>query len=402
MKENQLIEEILGLETYWKVIKIEVDKSNKLLDIFLEYQGKTYLSQEDNTSYPIYDFTEYRRIRHLDFLKYQCYLNFRTPRMKLPNGNVRAIPLGFADKNVSFSFEFETKIIELLLLSKNKTQTAHHAKTTFDIVHQIMKRAVDRGLTKRELEDVKVINLDEKSFRDGQNYFTVLTDTQGKRVLDIIEGRSIESTEELLHNTFTYKKLGGIETVAMDMWKPFMTGVENTLPNAEISHDKFHISKYLNKGVDEVRKQEVKKIDELKNTKYLFLTNTNHWTEKHQLKFEQINTINLETSKAWRLKENFKAIYQGWTREEIQHVFSEWYINVIESEIKPMIKVADTLLRHLKGIIHASISQITNSMAENINSKIQVVKSVARGFKNINGYRNSILFFNGDLNLFPL
>ena len=188
----------------------------------------------------------------------------------------------------------------------------------------------------------------------------------------------------------------------MDMWKPFMTGVENTLPNAEISHDKFHISKYLNKGVDEVRKQEVKKIDELKNTKYLFLTNTNHWTEKHQLKFEQINTINLETSKAWRLKENFKAIYQGWTREEIQHVFSEWYINVIESEIKPMIKVADTLLRHLKGIIHASISQITNSMAENINSKIQVVKSVARGFKNINGYRNSILFFNGDLNLFPL
>ena len=40
--------------------------------------------------------------------------------------------------------------------------------------------------------------------------------------------------------------------VAVDMWVPFMTAVEATLPNAAIVHDKFHIVSYLTKMVDEV------------------------------------------------------------------------------------------------------------------------------------------------------
>ena len=67
-----------------------------------------------------------------------------------------------------------------------------------------------------------------------------------------------------------------------------------------------------------------------------------------------------------------------------------------------MINVADTLLKHLQGIVNAAISTFSNSMAENINGKIQIIKSVGRGFKKIDGYRNSILFFNGNLDLLPL
>ena len=184
------------------------------------------------------------------------------------------------------------------------------------------------------------------------------------------------------------------------MWQAFKTGTENTLPNAEIVHDKFHISKYLNKGVDETRKQESKQNDALKKSKQLFLTNPDHFSAKQALKFEELSAINLVTSKAWALKENFQAVYYGWKREEIITTFEKWYLQVIASGIKPMINVADTLLRHLGGIVNAAITKITNSMAETMNSKIQVVKSIARGFKNIHGYRNSILFFNGGLNLY--
>jgi transposase len=400
MKGKHLLDQLLDLGEGWEVKDIEIIESEKRVEISLVYTEKNF-SISEKESYPIYDLSEPRRIRHLDFFDYQCFLNFKTPRMKLPNGQIQSIPLSFSDKRVSFSWKFESKVIETLLLSKNKTQTARYLKTSFDIVHQIMERAVKRGLDRRELDGIERINLDEKSYSNGHNYFTVLVDTDGKRVLDIIEGRSIESTEELLHSTFSSEQMQGIKYVAMDMWQAFMTGVENTLPQAEIVHDKFHISKYLNKGVDETRKQEVKQNDALKKTKHIFLKNPNKLSYNERMKFEELSAINLVTSKAWAFKENFKAIYFSWTREEIITTFKKWYLQVLEADIKPMIKVADTLLRHLKGIVNAALTTITNSAAETMNSKIQVIKSVARGFKNIQGYRNSILFFHGGLNLSP-
>jgi len=40
-------------------------------------------------------------------------------------------------------------------------------------------------------------------------------------------------------------------------------------------------------------------------------------------------------------------------------------------------------------------------MAEGINSKIQQVKSAARGFRNFYKYRIAILFHCGKLNMYP-
>ena len=50
----------------------------------------------------------------------------------------------------------------------------------------------------------------------------------------------------------------------MDMWKAFMSGCKETLLNAQIEHDRFHLVKYLNEVIDKVRRREVKKHDELR------------------------------------------------------------------------------------------------------------------------------------------
>ncbi len=53
-----------------------------------------------------------------------------------------------------------------------------------------------------------------------------------------------------------------------------------------------------------------------------------------------------------------------------------------------MITVADTIHNYIEGVV---VTTMSNSIAENINGKIQVIKAVARGYKNIKGYRNTIL-----------
>ena len=181
-----------------------------------------------------------------------------------------------------------------------------------------------------------------------------------------------------------------------------MTAAKEIIPQAAIIHDKFHTAKYLNKGVDEVRKAEVKTEKALKRAKYLYLKDPRGWSNEEAFKFEEIDAINLKTSAAWRIKENFKEIYTIGNWYVCKDFFEQWYKNALESKLKPMIKVADTLLRHIEGILNSAMHSVSNSIAENINSQIQIVKSVARGFANFKGYQNAVLFFQGKLNMAPL
>ena len=97
--------------------------------------------------------------------------------------------------------------------------------------------------------------MDEKSFLKGQNYVTVMTDTEGKRIIDIAQGRTGESVNTLWEG-LTVNQKNGIEAVSMDFWKAFITGAKKHVPGADIVHDRFHIESYLNKAVDKVRKTE--------------------------------------------------------------------------------------------------------------------------------------------------
>jgi len=402
MIKTDLFQQLLDLGCDWKIQDILVNKDFKEIDIYVHYTKSTCIFPGTDEEFDLYDFGSSRRVRHLDLFEYKTFINVRFPRVKNSKGDVRTIETDWIDKRVSFTYLFEKKVLETLDMSKNQTKTAAYFDTTFDIVHSIMTRGVERGLRRRDFIGMWALGIDEKSYGNGQKYITVLSDPVTHRVLDIIEGRTTDDALELISWTVPPAQLDKIELVAMDMWQPFMNAVGEIIPDADIVHDKFHTAKYLNKGVDNVRKQEVKEQEILKNNKYLFMKNKENWTEKQRDKFEQINQINLITAQAWKMKENFKEIYNLGRKQLCLSFFKKWYTDIVESDIKPMIKVADTILNHLKGVINSAVTYITNSAAENLNGQIQVVKTVGRGFASVEGYRNSILFFFGKLDMAPL
>ena len=62
------------------------------------------------------------------------------------------------------------------------------------------------------------------------------------------------------------------------MWKAYANAVNDTMPQADIVHDRFHISQHLNNAVDTVRRQENKVLVDqgdhrLKGTKFQWLCN---------------------------------------------------------------------------------------------------------------------------------
>jgi transposase len=269
-----------------------------------------------------------------------------------------------------------------------------------------MRRAVERGLERRELEALKHLGMDEKSFKRGHSYITLLSDLEQSRVLDVVEERTTEAAAQLW-STLTPEQKKSIEAVAVDMWEPFIQSIQQAVPEADIVHDKFHVSKYLGEAVDKVRRQEHKELlaqgdETLKGTRQLWLYNPQNFSPEQRKEFAALKDQQLKVARAWAAKELFTRFWtyqeEGWARR----FFKDWFGWVSRSRLKPMADVAGLLKRHLDHLLTYLKHHITNAVTEGLNSKIQSIKSAARGFRNFKNYRTRILFFCGKLGLYPL
>jgi transposase len=233
-----------------------------------------------------------------------------------------------------------------------------------------------------------------------------MVDIECRRIIDVVEGRTLESAN-LLWSKLPQEVRTNIDAVAMDMWDAFITSAKTNAPQADIVHDKFHISKYLNEAVDKVRRAEhkgfMKDGDEtLKGTKYLFLKNPVNMSGDEKERFKNLQMDNLKAGRAWSIKEQFSEFWTYTYQASAEKFFKQWYWWATHSRLKPIADVAKLMKRHLENIVTYLRHQITNAMMEGFNSKVQSIKANARGFRNFANYRISILFYCGKLNLYPL
>jgi len=223
-------------------------------------------------------------------------------------------------------------------------------------------------------------------------------------VLEVVETRTTEATEQLL-TTLAREQREKVKSVAIDMWKPFATAVNSLLPDADIVHDHFHVSKYLNESVDKVRRQESRNLNAvgdktLIGSRYAWLRNPENMSEKQRSSFDElIIACELKTGIAWSLKNMFRVFWRFTCRDTASYFFNYWSKAVDRSELHPMIKVKDMLERHLDNILNYVKHRTTNAVSEGLNSKIQLIKSSARGFHSLESYRTRILFYCGKLNM---
>jgi transposase len=263
-----------------------------------------------------------------------------------------------------------------------------------------MHKAVAIGLSRRTGDEkYYYLSIDEKAVKRGHEYITILSDESTGTVIDVVSGRDKQSTKKLC-KSLNFKQRKVVKTVCTDMWKAFIWGAENYFPNAKNCHDNFHLVGYLNKAVDKVRRREVKYFEELKNTKYVFLKDKLNFTEKQRIKFEAINKSNYAVSRAWQIKENFRDIQFRQDRVQANSMYHWWRQNALNAQIKEITEVVEMFDRHRNGIINAIETGANNARAERLNGAIQELKTIGRGYRNIENFKIAILFFHGDLDMF--
>lgn len=351
------------------------------------------------------DHREERSWRHLDTMQFTTTITCRVPRISCPEHGVVTVNVPWAGAYSRFTELFERFAIDVLKAAKSVKSATELLRISWDQVHEIQKRAVERGMTRRKSETIIHLGIDEKSFLKGHSYASILSDLDQVRVLDVTPNRD-EIAAKTLIETLSEEQRTTVEAIAMDMWPAFKKAANTIIPNAKIVHDKYHITTYLTKAVDSVRKKEnssmLKIGDEtLKGTKYLWLTNKENMSDKAKKEFKNLALDELKVGRAWSIKELFKHFWNYHYRGAAENFFKDWYFWATHSKLKPMINAAKTIKRHLEGIMAYLKHKITNAAAEGLNSKIQNIKSNARGFRNFQNYRIAILFHCGKLNLYP-
>ena len=406
MQDRELYRQLMGLQEPWKVTEVKVDFEGLKVDIWVEWSLEQQgVCPECGVACRIYDHREERQWRHLDTMQFQTIVHCRIPRVNCPEHGTKSMEVGWAEKHSRFTALFERLSIDVLLGCQNQSKARELLKLSWDEVHLIQEKAVQRGLERRVAGERKHLGVDEKSFLKGHQYATILSDLDNPRVLDVARDRKEDSLGELL-NKISEPQRDNIEAVALDMWEPFINAVEQYLPQADIVHDKFHIAKYLGEAVDKVRKKENRSLvkaedDTLKGTKYLWLTNPNNWTEPQQALFNELKDKGLKIGRAWSIKEMFSGLWEYRYEKPARKFFKQWFWWATHARLKPMAEVAKKLKRHLDNILTYLKHRITNAVAEGLNSKIQQIKSAARGFRKFENFRIAILFFCGKLDMYP-
>lgn len=398
---------LLGIGSPWEVKGVELKLADKQVDIELGWQwGAAAKCPECGRECSIHDSAPERTWRHLDTMQFTTLIRARTPRSDCPEHGVKTMKVPWATPQGRFTLLFERFAVDVLLACASVSQACELLGLGWEAAHEIMRRAVERGLERRELDQLKHLGMDEKSFKRGHSYITLLSDLEQSRVLEVVEERTAEAAGQLW-STLTPEQKQSVEAVAVDMWEPFIQSIQQAVPKADIVHDKFHISKYLGEAVDKVRRQEHKELlaqgdETLKGTRQLWLYNPQNFSPEQRAEFAELKNQELKVARAWAAKELFSRFWlyqeEGWARR----FFRDWFGWVSRSRLKPMRDVAWLLKRHLDNLLTYLKHHITNAVTEGLNSKIQSIKSAARGFRNFKNYRTRILFFCGKLNLYPL
>ncbi len=396
---------LLGIDESWRVESVDLRLEERRVEIRLGHVGSGVLCPECGHACGLADHAEERRWRHLDTMQFTTELVARLPRCRCPEHGVKTIVPPWAGKHSRFTLLFEAFAIEVLQACRTVRAAADLLGLSWDAAQTIMERAVDRGLQRRETTPVVHLGIDEKSFGKGHDYITVLTDIDGSRVLEVAPERTQAAAEAVLQS-LTVEQRQEVQAVAADMLPAYAEAVARQTPQADLVHDKFHVAKHLGEAVDQVRRAENKALqaqddDRLKGTRQLWLFRESNLSPGQRRRFEAIKHSGLKTARAWAIKEEFRWFWRYVYQTSAHEFFDQWYAWGVRCRLRPMVRVAKMLKRHLPNLLSYFHHRITNATSEGFNSVIQALKYAARGFRSFKNYRTRILFFCGRLDLRP-
>lgn len=251
-------------------------------------------------------------------------------------------------------------------------------------------QALPKGCTPR------VLGLDEFSMKRGVRYETVFCDLEGRRVLEVVEGRDGESVRPYLESL---REPEAVAVAVMDMSEGYRQVVWLCLPEAAIVVDRFHAVRRVGKALDRVRLrlqrgQGEERRGKLYRLRYGLLRDPKDWTERERQGLEELFVQLPQLKRAWELREAFRAWYEAVDRAAAEAELAKWEQEVKDSgmaEYQALFEEGSMLGSWREELLNYFEQRYTNGYTEGKNNRTKQLQRQAYGYRNRENLRLRIL-----------
>lgn len=349
MKVIEILDELLPISTPFYVDSVTKDEEAQEVHIHLNIE-KSYRPHADcGTVHQYYQ----RKWEHIKIFQYRCFIHCKLPiYTNIKTGKTEAMQVEFSRKNARFTLLYEREVLRLLRLHHCQKKVAKQLKINTQRVEKIYHDYTNESFDEYTFEPCEKIGIDETSTQKGHNYFSIIVNMETNKPIDIQLGKGADVVEGFFHQNVNPQI---VKDISIDMSPAFISGCQTFFPWITPTFDKWHVYKLLGKHLYNLLKKYPDK------------------QEDFDIIWDALNQFYNRTS---------------FEKAQTQLTFIADYAEFVFEENK----FSKSIRHHFDGILEHIRSKITNGILEGINSKVQTLKRVAKGFRSIENFKKMVFF----------
>jgi transposase len=211
----------------------------------------------------------------------------------------------------------------------------------------------------------------------------VLIDLKAHKLIGLVSERKQSKIKEVMIQ-WGEKILSQIKEVSIDMTGNYKHLMKKICPNAEITVDRFDVTKIINQELNQARIDQKKGAEALnaqarnklfnglKGSKFVLLKSADNLSEKQKNKLKVVKEASPLIAIMYELKEEFHDTLN----------LIDW-LKKAEPYYKKSVKTSKRWLPEIVGYFEA---RTTNGIVEGINNKLKLLKRSGFGFRNFHNF----------------
>lgn len=341
-------------------------------------------------------------VRHLPILDHKVWVRYRPKRYRCPHCDdhpTTTHQVAWHERNSPHTRAYDQYVMRCLINSTVE-DVSRKEKVGYDAVEGVLERQIEGHVDWQTMDTIGTLGMDEIALRKGKRDFVLIITAHHRgriRILAVLPDRKKATAREFFE-TIPTELHATIEAVCSDMWEGYINAAKEFLHahqalQFDVVVDRFHVAQRYRDGVDQLRKQERKRLKkelseeqyaEIKGVMWATRKNNADLSDEQRQQLRRFFDYSPAFKQAYTLREELTAIFdQTRTREQALERLDRWQVKVEHSGLTCFDTFLKTLHNWREEIANYFVKRLNSGFVEGLNNKIKTIKRRCYGLTNI-------------------
>ena len=380
-----------------RVVKTEINPAGEVIITVESIKKETRCQKCGRTISKFHGYDEWVQVRYLPVFGRSSYLRYRPRRyqcLTCADHTTTTQRLAWHERGSQFTLDYEDHLLVQLIHSTIEDVRIKEG-VSYDSVLGVLERRIEPAVNWSRFSHLGTLGLDEIASKKGQGHYLVMVTARqadGRlRILGVLPNREKDTVLEFLRSIPERLKQT-IHTVCSDMYEGYTSAVQEVLPDARLVIDRFHVTEAYRDGVDQLRKQELRRLKQtlskeayhqLKGAMWAVRKAPEDLSPENRQVLRRLFGYAPDLKRAYELQQQLTAIFdQHLTQPQAKRRLSAWIQKVRKSGLACFDAFLKTLESWWEAITAFFVARANSGFVEGLNNKLKVLKRRCYGLFN--------------------